>query len=194
MKQSTIGVPCPGKCVAVHALDGQRKRSALITCHSVSANKTGTLSGDWIRDAASSESIKPTCELFNIGFVLRKAIEVLPRISLEDTEVDFTTSIDAVVLQIQETYPKDGSPRQYPRRDLRQGKLTGRFVLDPQGKSTIIAEWNDPFAGQATDVFDLSADGNTLTQQTTYVKQATGESTSYKTVYRRGAAASDSDW
>ena len=45
----------------------------------------------------------------------------------------FATDVQALMLSINEKYPKDGSWRSFPRRDLRRGKLKGRFLHTKDG-------------------------------------------------------------
>jgi hypothetical protein len=46
-------------------------------------------------------------------------------------------NMQALILSVNEKFLKSGEPAKYPRRDLRRGKLEGRFSLSKEGNPVI---------------------------------------------------------
>lgn len=125
------------------------------------------------------------CEAVALSWVLRKALNVLSTLEVEDTADSFTTRIKAGgVMDVVEQYPWTGEEKQHKRRDKRKGHHFG-FVSRTEKGPCISVRWDNPYGGVCSDVFHLSEDAMTLTQITSMTMKDTGAEIDYKTVYRR---------
>ncbi|KAL3146264.1 hypothetical protein ABBQ32_002965 [Trebouxia sp. C0010 RCD-2024] len=142
------------------------------------------LSGRWQKDKSQSDSMQKACDVVQLKWVLRRALAVLNTLEIEDTPDYLRTVIKAGgIMDVVEQYPWNGQERQHSRRDKRGGHHHGKVVRTERGPA-IRVRWADPFGGTCQDTFDMSEDGQQLTQITEMVMN-TGEICNYKTVYRR---------
>ena len=133
------------------------------------------------------------CDAVALPWVLRKAVNIVKILELEETPLFFRTRLKAGgILDIVETYPwaVDAEEVVHGRRDKRKGGHRGRVErLAPQTPdappgAAIHVRWSDPYGGVCTDAFSVNPDGRTLVQATEMVMNS-GALVTYKTVYRR---------
>lgn len=125
------------------------------------------------------------CDAVELNWVLRKAIGIIKVMEVEDTEGYFKTVLKAGgVLDVVEKYPWDGSKVVHSRRDKRFGKHTGMVRRAERGPE-IYVEWDDPYGGTCSDVFEVSPDGRVLTVHTDMYITNKQLRCQYKSVYKR---------
>ncbi|PSC68224.1 poly-glutamine tract-binding [Micractinium conductrix] len=170
--------PAQLRSLLVHALDLQTEINQL--------EPPPSLTGRWKKCKASSDPMDEACDLVALPWVLRRAIGVLNYLELEDqAESHFATNLKAGgVLDVVERYPWSGATVAHPRRDKRRGQHTAHVERTERGPC-IVATWGEPYGGECRDTFELSPDGQVLTQHTEMSIASSGRFTTYKTVFNR---------
>jgi hypothetical protein len=144
------------------------------------------LTGAWRKDREASDDMAEACDMVALPWVLRKALAVLNRLEVEDTDAHFATNLKAGgLMDVVERYPWSAEQVAHSRRDKRRGQHTGRVTRTAEGRPCIEVTWENPHGGECADTLVLSPDGNTLTQVTAMHIRDSGRRTAYKTVYRR---------
>ncbi|KAL4855955.1 hypothetical protein ACK3TF_003712 [Chlorella vulgaris] len=165
------------RSLLVHAADLQSEIDSL--------QPRPSLTGRWKKCSKASDPMDEACAMVELPWLLKKAVLVLNTLELEDSDSYFKTNLKAGgVMDVIEKYPWTGEAVEHPRRDKRRGTHTA-FVERTERGPCITASWQDPFGGDCTDTFELSADGSTLTQYTDMTIRSSGRHAAYKTVFHR---------
>ncbi|KAL4445837.1 hypothetical protein ABPG77_009036 [Micractinium sp. CCAP 211/92] len=118
--------------------------------------------------------------MVQLPWLYRQAMKFLNVLEVEDTAEQFKTVLKAGgIMDTVEEYSWDGQDVEHPRRDKRHGMHTGHVTRTEQGPCIDVV-WGEPHAGHGSDTFQLSPDGDTLTQQTVMVGTASGRRVQYK--------------
>ncbi|CAD7702696.1 unnamed protein product [Ostreobium quekettii] len=100
----------------------------------VSVERLQELSGIWKLDRSRSEDYGPMCALLQLGFVLRKALDVSDTLQI-DVNPERIRQVARIVkiIDIVEEFPLSGDEVTLRRRDLRRGPLSARTCRTPDG-------------------------------------------------------------
>lgn len=129
--------------------------------------------------------MQETADLFHLTFVARRGAALANNLKIDDTESEFSTHVKALVITINETYPKSGQPKRYSRRDLRRGTIEGTFETSTEGHPCVRVRWGEPYTGECVDKYEVSDDGQQILQTSTYTRHSNGKTTVFKTVWHR---------
>jgi hypothetical protein len=145
--------------------------------------------GVWLKDDKASDSLAKPMDLIHMPFLLRKAVFLIVGLELNLSRDAFLFTVTSRIrwFKIHELYSTDSlQPRRLQRRDLR-GSAYGRCAVTDRGVELSV-QWDEPHAGRERSTLSVSEDGSVLTAQSRIELVKTGESVSYKTVYRRQVA------
>ncbi|KAL4856024.1 hypothetical protein ACK3TF_003464 [Chlorella vulgaris] len=116
------------------------------------------LSGTWVKDRAASDSMEAACDAMHLGGIIRSAIRLIRGLEVRCNGQLFRMSVLSGILwfKVTESYPVNGQPAQWRRRDLRKGKHVGRVQRCPSSGGLLLQlEWGEPHGGSAVDLFRL---------------------------------------
>ncbi|EFJ46754.1 hypothetical protein VOLCADRAFT_105421 [Volvox carteri f. nagariensis] len=163
--------------------------------------------GVWQKDLARSDSMDAASDLIGLSGFAREGIKLLRGCELSIVNsASFRMAVVSVVpgvkdlnigtgseggrvgaedpYPINETYPLDGSEASNMRRDLRFGKARGALELTEEGLPRLRLRWENPFAGEGLDEFQLVGQDELHVISTITVN---GRTVSYTSVHTRKA-------
>ncbi|GIL92453.1 hypothetical protein Vretimale_6445 [Volvox reticuliferus] len=141
------------------------------------------LSGTWIKNRESSQSMEDAMNLMRLNGIVRQAVKLVKGVHIKVEPDNFTFTVFSFIswFKVKEVYPMNGDERHYRRRDLRRGGAMGR--VEPQGRNIQVhLRWNDPFGGQGRDFFRLVSQDELHIDS---VIEVAGQTARYLTVYNR---------
>ncbi len=127
-------------------------------------------------------------ELFHVPSIVRRAAILIRGMSIvmDDDNLSVTMLCAVPWFNVTETYPLSGAPGQQKRRDMRRGKQLGTVETQPDGSIKLSLQWDEPLAGDSSDVLRLTDGGQELH---VLCRASVGEGKArYEAVYRRKAA------
>ncbi|GMH45276.1 hypothetical protein BSKO_13233 [Bryopsis sp. KO-2023] len=150
----------------------------------ISVERLKQMSGSWLQDHSRSDGIEEMCEVLELGWVFRKALQKsdMLELDIDDVRIAQIAKIFRLV-DLVENFPLSGEEQTFRRRDLRRGALHAQTSLTQTGYSTRLW-WNDPCKGGMTETFHFTPDGKEM-EIDVYIWRETGRECRLRTVWKR---------
>ncbi|GLC37616.1 hypothetical protein PLESTM_000627200 [Pleodorina starrii] len=141
------------------------------------------MSGTWIRNRESSDSMEHAMNLMRLNGIVRQAVKMVRGVRIDVDPNNFTFTVFSVIswFKVKEMYPLSGEERNYRRRDLRRGGALGH--VEPYGQDVRVQlRWSDPLGGTGRDHFRLVSEDELHIES---VIEVGGQTARYLTIYDR---------